>query len=151
VPLSINVGLSRKASQDFQSTGVSINVTAELDQSLLARPEELQQQIAGLYAQAEHALDRQAGAPGPPDTRPPRENAHYGRNGHGTAGRSNGNGGGMTDSQRRAIFAIARDARVDPAYESEQMIGAPLDQLNVRQASDLIDHLKSMAPARNGR
>ena len=31
MPLSINVGLSRKASRDYQSTGVSINVTAELD------------------------------------------------------------------------------------------------------------------------
>ena len=38
MPLSINVGLSRKASKDYQSTGVSINVTAELDQSLLAKP-----------------------------------------------------------------------------------------------------------------
>ena len=43
MPLSINVGLSRKASRDYQSTGVSINVTAELDQSLLAKPDELQQ------------------------------------------------------------------------------------------------------------
>src|SRR4051812_36613412 len=60
MPLSINVGLSRKASKDFQSSGVSINVTAELDQSLLARPDELQQQIDALYAQAQQALDRQA-------------------------------------------------------------------------------------------
>jgi hypothetical protein len=29
MPSSINVGLSRKASKDYQSTGVSINVTAE--------------------------------------------------------------------------------------------------------------------------
>src|SRR5207249_6709513 len=55
MPLSINVGLSRKASKDYQSTGVSINVTAELDQTLLARPEELQQQIASLYTQCEGA------------------------------------------------------------------------------------------------
>src|SRR3954447_8338274 len=60
MPLSINVGLSRKASKDFQSSGVSINVTAELDQSLLARPDELQQQIDALYAHAQQALDRQA-------------------------------------------------------------------------------------------
>ena len=38
MPLSINVGLSRKASKDYQSTGVSINVTTELHQSLLDRP-----------------------------------------------------------------------------------------------------------------
>ena len=43
MPLSINVGLSRKASKNYQSTGVSINIVAELDAALLARPEELQQ------------------------------------------------------------------------------------------------------------
>lgn len=60
MPLSINVGLSRKASKDYQSTGCSINVVAELDQSLLAWPDELQQQIDALYRQAEEALNRQA-------------------------------------------------------------------------------------------
>jgi hypothetical protein len=42
MPLSINVGLSRKASKDYQSTGTSINIVAELDQALLAKPDELQ-------------------------------------------------------------------------------------------------------------
>ena len=49
MPLTINVGLSRKASENFQSTGTSINITAELDQSLLARPDQLQQEIDRLY------------------------------------------------------------------------------------------------------
>jgi len=31
LPLTVNVGLSRKASKDYQSTGASINLTAELD------------------------------------------------------------------------------------------------------------------------
>ena len=56
---SISVGLSRKASKDYQSTGCSINVTLELDQALLAKPEELQKQIADLYGHAESALARQ--------------------------------------------------------------------------------------------
>ena len=156
MPLSINVGLSRKASKDYQSTGVSINVTAELDQSLLARPDELQEQINALYAQAEQALDRQAGAPAQPESRPapsrPARNGGY-RNGNGNANghRSNGNGGGMTDSQRRAILAIARRAGADAAYECDQIIGTPLDDLTVRQASELIDHLKTLVPAGNGR
>src|SRR5687767_6635229 len=62
MPLSINVGLSRKSSENYQSQGVSINIVAELDQSLLARPDELQEQIDNLYAQAAQALDRQADA-----------------------------------------------------------------------------------------
>jgi hypothetical protein len=71
MPLSVNVGLSRKASKDFQSTGVSLNIVAELDQSLLARPDELQRQIADLYAQAGAALNHQAGSPpsAPPASR----------------------------------------------------------------------------------
>ena len=159
MPLSINVGLSRKASKDYQSTGVSINVTAELDQSLLARPDELQQQVANLYAQAEQALDRQAGAPTPSESRPAnsrpaRQNGSY-RNGNGSGhsngNRSNGNGGGMSQSQRNAILAIARRSNVDPNYEAEQMVGTPFEQLTIRQASELIDHLKALAPADNGR
>jgi len=162
MPLSINVGLSRKASRNYQSTGVSINVTAELDQSLLARPDELQQQINNLYAQASQALDRHSTDPGrneteaPPSRKPPqsaRSNG-YGRNGNGNANRprsnGNGNGGGMTESQHRAILAIARRAGADPAYEAEQIIGAALDDLTVRQASELIDHLKAMAPTGTG-
>jgi hypothetical protein len=150
MPLSINVGLSRKASKDYQSTGVSINVTAELDQSLLARPDELQQEVANLYAQAEQALDRQAGRPelqpAPPARRPYPNNRANG-NGNGYSNRPNGNGGGITDSQRRAILAIARRADADPVYEASRIFEASLGELTVRQASKLIDHLKALAPA----
>jgi hypothetical protein len=58
MPLTVNAGLSRKASENYQSTGVSINVSAELDQVLLARPVELQQAIEPLYRLAETALTR---------------------------------------------------------------------------------------------
>jgi hypothetical protein len=63
MPLSIDVGLSRKASKDYQSTGVSINVTAELDQALMAKPDQLQKQIGYLYSQAHQALDGQMNRP----------------------------------------------------------------------------------------
>ena len=152
MPLSINVGLSRKASRDYQSHGVSINVTAELDQSLLARPQELQEQVANLYAQAEQALERRAGhGDAPPAYRPypAPSNGYRNGNGNGNRGRSNGNGGGMTASQRRAILAIARRANIDPDYEAQQIIGMPLDQLSIQQASELIDHLKTLTPAGN--
>ncbi len=168
MPLSINVGLSRKASKDYQSTGVSINVTAELDQSLLARPQELQAQVADLYAQAEAALERQAANMGEsaPPSRPAgpegqagrsNGNGHANGNGNGERGyangrRPNGNGNGSTatDSQRRAIASIARRLGVDAALEARDIIGAELDSLTLRQASELIDHLKALQPV-NGR
>ena len=58
MPLTVNVGISRKASANYQSAGVSIHLTAELDQGLLADPPRLQQEIDRIYAQAEQAVDR---------------------------------------------------------------------------------------------
>ena len=159
MPLSVNVGLSRKASRDYQSTGVSINVTAELDQSLLARPDELQAQIADLYAQANHALDKQAGQATAPRTAA-RTNGNgtngYARNGtNGANGRANGNGhssgDGMTSSQRRAIESICRRANLNPDREAQALHGVDFESLTIRQASVLIDHIKDQAPATNGR
>ena len=149
MPLTINVGLSRKASKDYQSSGVSINVTAELDQSLLARPRELQVEIDRLYAQAEDGLARQADRSDEPGN-------GSGRLGN---GRSNGgpsrtgsNGGGMTTSQERAIHAIAKRLNIDAADECHHEFGLDLKRLGIREASALIDHLKSPGqPAgRNG-
>jgi hypothetical protein len=153
MPLSINVGLSRKASKDYQSTGVSINVTAELDQSLLARPDELQRQIGDLYSQAQSALDHQADALGDPQPR---------RNGRNFNGRDRNNGydhgtghngqhdhrdAAMTASQRRAILAIVKRWDLDLDAECREFIGEEFERLSIRQASELIDHLKNSEPA----
>lgn len=175
MPLSINVGLSRKASKDYQSTGFSINVTAELDQSLLARPDELQAQIDALYSQAHHALDKQAGSNQPqqtsqPQRQPsPRNNGGYSRNGNaGPRNGGNGNGqgyrlsngngngggrtnaGGMTESQGKAIYAISKRLGVDAGYECKEVFGWDFDHLTIKQASELIDHLKALQPQENG-
>jgi hypothetical protein len=165
MPLSINVGLSRKASKDYQSTGVSINVTAELDQSLLAKPNELQAQIDALYSQAESAIARQvkacAGETAPQT--PARTNGTgqtFRRNGgtgatsrdqHSNGNGRNGSGGsGMTASQKRAIEAIADRLNINAADEIHHEFGWAFDRLSVREASKVIDHLKSLQPSGNG-
>lgn len=146
MPLSINVGLSRKASRDYQSTGVSINVTAELDQSLLARPQELQKQIGGLYSQAQAALDCQANALGEPQ---PRRNGRDDRRNNGDRhnGHDDRRNAPMTASQRRAILAIVKRWDLNLDAECRDFIGEEFERLSVRQASELIDHLKSSEPA----
>jgi hypothetical protein len=142
--LTINVGLSRKASADFQSTGVSINITAELDQSLLAHPDQLQEQIDGLYQEAETALDRRISMP------EPQKHLNGSGNGHAVPGEGSQGANGsakstaMTESQGRAIRAIARRLNLDPAAECTKVFGWTLECLTVREASQLIDHLKSL-------
>lgn len=159
MPLTLNVGLSRKTSENYNSAGLSINLTAELDQSLLARPDELQGAISELYEQAEIALDQQTN----PNPRP--RNDDRSSNGHSTAnGRTNTpcrstsnrsnngsrNPGSMTQSQRRAINAIGQRLDLNVAEESSHEFGLELDRMTVREASKFIDHLKSLQTANNG-
>lgn len=156
MPLSLNVGLSRKNSEDFNSAGVSINLTAELDQSLLARPQELQGAIEELYEQAEIALQRQG--TGQPGTATP-QNRSANTNGTRTQGRSSTSrpsggggtsGGGMTQSQRRAIDAIGDRLGLNVVEEARREHNLELDRMSVREASRFIDHLKSLQTSSSG-
>lgn len=161
--LKINVGLNKKASRDFQSTGLSINLEAELDSSLLARPAELQAKIDGLYAQAQDALERQAAAaqpaaqvsrPAPQRNAPAPSRAPAPRpassNGSArlayssaTAGRVGRNAPpAATDSQIKAIKAIAHGMGIDHEAEADAMgFKFPLSR---GDASRFIDHLKTI-------
>ena len=56
--LLITVGLSKKDFRDDPSTGESINVTAEFDSSLLAKPDDVQAKIHELFTQAETAISK---------------------------------------------------------------------------------------------
>jgi hypothetical protein len=162
--LMITVGLIRKRSEDFQSDGASINLTAELDQPLLARPEALQAQIDALYEQADQALAfrsfqamSQERSPSQIHSRPsaggqmamPNVGICESRASEARKNpKSNGNVNGsvrMTNSQRRAINVIANAMGIDPLREALDLLGVELDQLSIRQASELIDHLKAQS------
>lgn len=166
MPLTINVGLSRKASKDYQSTGVSINITAELDQSLLAKPEELQSQIDELYGQAQQAIDRQVESLRETEPRGQQQQRRYpprqdNRPRNGSRNNSGGNSGGngryseprrqappvMTHSQRRAIESIAQRLDLDPVDHIDREFGWAFQELTLKEASQIIDHLKSLSPA----
>ena len=154
MPLSVNVGLSRKASKDYQSTGTSINIVAELDSALLNKPAELQQAVDRLYQHARQALDRHSiePAPRPLPAQPAHSPVASGRDAQsGNGNGQNHNGRGMTASQRRAIAAIAKRMGVDPASAARRIIGQELENLSIRQASELIDHLQSLQLAESGR
>jgi hypothetical protein len=165
MPLLINVGLNRKASKDFQSVGVSLNLTAELDQGLLSDPPRLQSEIDRIYGQAEEALERQISAMGT-EAKQDAQPAHHAapqpirslpspQNGHtppvpasNDKPISNGfaQGGPVrpaTESQMRALRAICKRGRLDLDREAHDEFGLESsDQLDVKQASQLIDILK---------
>jgi len=184
MPLIINVGVSRKASKDYQSSGCSINLTAELDQALLSDTYRLQSEIQRIYAQAETALDNQqrpvqtsskqiapiqgntvsvtpAQALGT-RTRPQFAPALNGMHPPATqlvvepgtttvaapapAIQMQPSLGGAirpaTDSQHRALRAIAKRLRCDLNFEVHEEFGILLADLDLRQASRFIDLLK---------
>lgn len=158
MPLQASVSLGRKISANYQSTSVQVTLVAELSADLAGRPE-LQTQLDGLFAQAQSALERQVKAyAGETAPQIPELNNGNGENSrrHGTngIGHTNGhghrNGGGVTKSQARAIEAIADRAGLDAAQEAHDLFGVELDELTINQASELIDVLKTQAPASNG-
>lgn len=171
MPLTVNVGISRKASANYQSAGVSIHLTAELDQGLLADPPRLQQEIDRIYAQAEQAVDRKVNGmtgvtavtaseqevPSLPQpaalVRGPQQR-NGSSNGHGSNGSHAGNGnarngsyGGpvrlATESQLKALRSICKRLNLRLDHEVHEEFGLEsVDELDVKQASTLIDLLK---------
>ena len=149
MPLTINVGLSRKRSENYNSQGASINLTADLDQSLLARPDDLQGAVNELYEQAEYALIRQMHSADSCVTVDRARQVANGTNGNGAVHAGNGraaasSNSGMTPAQRRAVFAIADQLGLDPIDEARHEFGIDLDLASVSEASKLIDHLKAI-------
>ena len=65
------------------------------------------------------------------------------------AGRQVGGRGNHEPAESNSL-AIARRVGVDPAVEARDLVGTGLDDLTLRQASELIDHLKSLQPAEGG-
>jgi len=160
MPMSVTVSRNRKTSHNYNSDGCGLSLTVELDQGLLRQPDKLHDKIERLYAELDHALDAEserstvAGLNRHLDrsnhtdrddrTTPSRD--RHGRRDRDRDHRGNGEPA-MTHSQRRAIAAIAKRLDVDPEDEALDVAGTSLDALTLKQASSLIDRLKSMQHA----
>jgi len=146
MPVKLNIGLSRKVGEaNFGSRGASVNLEVELDSGIVSDQQRFQERVRALYAQARQSINAELDLPG---EAPAIEQPVVQRNGHASAHNGNGSqsrqeGGSATQSQVRAIFAIARRNRLDPKNLVLERFGLDRpEDLSIRDASSLIDDLK---------
>jgi len=128
MPILVEVGLSRKVARNFASDGVSINVRAEIDHSLLSREGAFLQEVAALYGKAKEALDRQLGVTSQDPVQPRVARAVEERR--------------ATTSQMRALRAMTQRIGVDLSLVTRSEVDREPDQLTLAQASRIIDSVK---------
>lgn len=151
MPVQINIGLNKKVGEaNYGSRGASVNLEVELDSGVVDDPDRLRGQIQKLFGLARQSLDAELHNSG--NNGNGHSNGHQG-NGNGSNGHSRNNGGSVraaTQSQARAIRAIAGRQRVnlDQLLTDRFGVGQPED-LSISDASSLIDELKGQ-PASNG-
>ena len=143
MPAKLNIGLSRKVGEaNYGSRGATAHLEVELDAGVVSDPQLLRDRMRSLYAMARQSVEEELFRS---PERTSNEPAHSNGNGH-----ANGNGhhtqpagGTATQSQVRAIFAIARRQRLDPlGLIQERFHRDRLEDLSIREASSLIDDLK---------
>ena len=158
--MKINIGFNRKVGEaNFSSRGGSVNLEIEVESGLVREPDALQSKIAYLFEVAKASVDAQIGAGGNGLSRPSASDGPHGgngsRNGNGHAngsGSRHTHGRPATASQVRAIYAIANRQRLDLTTELRQRFGVERpDELNIAEASELIDAIKPAAEANGGR
>lgn len=139
MPIRLNVGLTKKVGQEnYGSKGASVNLELELDGALVQEPSKLKEKIGQMFAMCRSSLnDELNGGNG---------------NGHGapSVSKSNGTGNGSTQSkhrpatqsQIRAIQSICSNKGINLAGFLSDYGVEKAEDLSIKQASQIIDHLK---------
>jgi len=145
MPLKLNCGLSRKIGEvNYGSRGASVNVELELESSLIGEPTKLQERIRQLFSVVRCSLTEELNgnghAPSAPNgndqSKPTTTN-----NGSGTS--RTGGQRQATQSQVKAIHAIARSRRIDVGrFLNDRFHVSRPDDLTIKDASTAIDELK---------
>ena len=164
MPTTVSIGLSKKAGlPDYGSIGASCHVELELDGQILDGDltrfrQHVQHAYAACREAVEDELTRESDAPSSRSDPSPNGighgNGNHSPKGNGYRNSSKGNGRssdgrGATQSQIRAIQAIANRGRIDLGPLLDRFgVRAPED-LGIGQASELIDELKAQS-AGNG-
>ena len=172
--LKVNVGLSRKLSRDYNSTGFSLNLEGEICVSL-DDPETLVEKVKEFYDLAEEALNQQisryegdSGSVNRDEETSPRSNGSANRatakepaQNSSVASNQGSNGKGAnadvaTNKQVQYLLNLGKrhgltQIQLEGRIESELGKKAGVYELTKREAGDIIDVLsKNGAPAANG-
>lgn len=170
--VKVNVGLSRKLSQDFNSTGFSLNLEGEICVGL-DDPETMIEKVKEFYDLAEEALNQQIeryqgeSAIGSRDGQqrtpsnghskapPTAESSNNGASSHGGNGQVP-NGDVATNKQVQYLLNLGKRQGLTPSQLEDRIEGLLKKRVGVydltkREAGDVIDSLnQSAAPATNG-
>ena len=154
--VKLTVGLQKKIGlPDYGSLGASCSVEIEIDPSVF-ESKGFQDRVSVAFNQCRMAVDEQLAsakktsqvidavstqvAKAPPTVQEPAE-----RQSQGPQATAKDKPAPATQSQLRAIFGIARRLTLDPQQlVAEHFNLHTVDQLSIRQASQLIDQLKRM-------
>jgi len=141
MPAKLNIGLSRKIGEaNYGSRGASVNLEVELDSGMISDSQLLRERVQLLYTMARQSVEEELRRSSDGASSEP---VHSNDNGHGNGHHTQPVGGTATQSQVRAIFAIARRQRLDPlGLIQERFQRDRLEDLSIREASLLIDDLK---------
>jgi len=144
MPAKLNIGLSRKVGEaNYGSRGASAHLEVELDAGVVSDPQLLRDRMRSLYAMARQSVEEELFRS---PERTSNEPAHSNGNRHANGNRHHTQpaGGTATQSQARAILSIARRHRLDPNIVVQERFHLNrVEDLSIRQASELIDALKN--------
>lgn len=177
--LKVNVGLSRKLSKDYSSTGFSLNLEGEICVGL-DDPQAMIERVKEFYDLAEEALNQQieryegesaigsrdgqepARNNGHSNVAPPKDHSNNGTSSSQNAnGQTNHNGNGQngdvaTNKQVQYLLNLGKRSGLTPAQldgRIEGILGMKVGiyDLTKREAGDIIDALsQNGVPATNG-
>ena len=147
MPTKVSIGLSKKRGlPDYGSLGATCHVELELDGHILeGDPARFRQHVERAYAACRSAVEDELARGGTPSR--PQSNGHSsnGRNGHTTNGRNSRRP--ATASQVKAIYAIAKRNNADLVPHLSRLGVRSAEDLDIGQASGLIDELKAQQDA----
>lgn len=150
--MKFNVGLSKKVGMpDYGSLGASCHVEVELDNLLMGDQEKLREHVRRAYIACAQAVNDELARQRTATTNDSAEadsqsngtNGH-GKNGNGTSQPRNGNPRAATQSQIRALHAIAKEHGVNLTQflRDGYKVRKP-EELSIKQASEAIDQMRN--------